>query len=71
MICRTKTLIRQAQDKTLYEKEDGMPLRKLADLVEIKLGLKVARSTIHRIVKSKEEILAIPGHCSYFEKKIF
>ena len=39
-----------------------MPLRKFADLVEIKLGLKVGRSTIQRIVKSKEELLAIPEH---------
>ena len=47
---------------TLYEKEAGMPLQKFADLVEIKLSLKVGRSTIHIIIKSKEEILAIPEH---------
>ena len=47
---------------TLYEKEAGMPMRKFTDLVEIKLGLKVGRSTIQRIVKIKEELLAIPEH---------
>ena len=37
-------------------------MRKFTELVQIKLGLKVGRVTIQRILKQKEEFLAVPEH---------
>ena len=46
----------------LYEEEAKIPMRKFTELVQIKLGLKVGRVTIQRILKQKEEFLAVPEH---------
>ena len=45
----------------LYE-EAKISMRKFTELVQIKLGLKVGRVTIQRILKQKEEFLAVPEY---------
>ena len=67
---RPKALVPKGQLKILdklkiiklHAEEPKIGMRKFTDLVETKLGLTASRATVQRILKTKENLLAIPEH---------